>query len=785
MKFLRSIPIILFVIILCAGASGATSFTGEDNAAVTARVTRHISSLPLAFTENRGQWDESVLFRADAGGAVVWFASDGTYYQFTRPVGGREDIIGPDNPDFDIREREPEQYEAMMIKASFEGANLNPRVIGDEMKEYKCNYFIGNDPAEWHTDVPNYKAVVYEEIYPGIDLKYYGNGLEMEYDFIVSPGVDYSQIRIQYEGVESVSVNGDGELVVTTVWGNVIERCPVIYQKDGASKIELTGRFIKYDDKVFGFDIAEDIDRTLALVIDPVLEYSTFIRYYLDPSAIAVDQSGCAYVIGSSPKDSLPVVNAFQPYNDDGTVLDIYDAYIAKFNQDGSDLVYATYLGGIDYDCGYDIAVDASGCAYVTGYTASDDFPVLGGLFTSLSEDGPHDAFVTKLNSVGNGLVYSTYLGGDGSDFGHGIAVGNDGAAYVTGWTYSSDFPTVNPIQTDQNFSDVFVTKINPGGTALSYSTYLGGNLNSDYSSDIAVNESGCAYITGTTYSSDFPTKGNIHSYWANGDVIISKLAPTGDSLIYSTFLGGEDYDNGSGIAIDAEGCAYITGYTDSDYFWTKNAFQDELGGHHDAFITKINADGSDEVYSTYFGGNLDDWGRGIDVDNTGCAYITGETYSASTFPTEDPIQPHANDDYKDIFISKMNAVGDGLKYSTHLGGNYSESAEGIAVDIEGNAYVTGLASSDFPTTPGSYDPENSIGGTYVLKIYQPYEPGDANGDETVNIADASFIVNAIFFGGAQPPSEDAADANCDGTMNIADASYLVNYIFFGGDPPC
>ncbi|MCH9031770.1 MAG: SBBP repeat-containing protein, partial [candidate division Zixibacteria bacterium] len=367
------------------------------------QITKNIASMPLAFTKNQGQWDDKVSFRANANGATMWFSPDGAYYQFTRSIPTDELNADSVNPMYDRFDREPIQYETMMIKASFMGANPNPRMIGVEMLNYKCNYFIGNDPNEWHTDVPNYSAVLYEQIYDGINLKYYGDGKKMEYDFIVSPGADYSQIKIQYESAKSVTINANGQLVVETKWGEVVEQTPVIYQLNNNSRITVVGEYKIHDDNSFGFKLSS-YNPDLPLVIDPILSYST-------------------------------------------------------------------YLGGSSGDFGTGIAVDASGNAYITGYTPSTNFPTEGEYQTY---QGAGDVFVTKLNSSGNSLVYSTYLGGSGSERGTGIAVNDSGNAYITGRTTSTDFPTEGEYQTYQGGTDAFVTKLNSFGNALAYSTYLG-----------------------------------------------------------------------------------------------------------------------------------------------------------------------------------------------------------------------------------------------------------------------------------------------------------------------
>ena len=369
---------------------------------VQIEVTRNLTSMPMAFTENQGQWDEEVLFRADAGGATMWFSSDGAYYQFTRTIETEEYSIVdkrygmPDDVTLSGVEglhRQPDSVETMMIKASFVGANHGVEIKGTGAIDYKCNYFIGNEPSKWRTDVPNYDAIVYEDIYSGIDLKYYGNGKQMEYDFIVSPGADPSQIAIRYDGARSLTVNAAGELVVETEWGEVIERRPVVYQMVNDTRVAVAGEYTLTGPKSFGFALGFDYDPDLPLVIDPVLTYST-------------------------------------------------------------------YLGGSNLEHGWGIAVDGSGCAYVTGWTRSTDFPTQDPYDASLG--GSCDVFVTKFSASGNTLIYSTYLGGsDGGDEADGIAVDGSGCAYVTGYTGYSDFPTQDPYDASFNGNgDVFVTKL-------------------------------------------------------------------------------------------------------------------------------------------------------------------------------------------------------------------------------------------------------------------------------------------------------------------------------------
>ncbi|UCD64464.1 MAG: SBBP repeat-containing protein [Candidatus Zixiibacteriota bacterium] len=646
-----------------------------------------VTSTPLAFTENRGQWDSQVLFRADAGSATMWFTTDGAYYQFTRTMDDND--ADPE----DLMEPQADGIEAIVIKASFVGANAGPPVSGEGLLDYNCNYFLGDDPAAWRTGVPNYNAVIYEEIYPGIDLKYYGNGMEMEYDFMVSPGADHSQIEIQYEGVESVSVNDAGELVVTTAWGEVIERRPVVYQLQDDTHMPVDGQYRLLADNSFGFSLGAGYDPTLPLVIDPILSYSTYLGGGGSDVGrdIAVDADGAVYVIGGTNSTNFPTLNPFQTSFQGGAG----DVFVTKLSAVGNNLIYSTYLGGSSSDIGYDIAVDGSGAVYLTGETNSTNFPTQNPFQTN--QDG-QDAFVAKLSAAGNDLIYSTYLGGSSSyDYGYGIAVDVSGAAFVTGVTKSSDFPTQNPYQTEQRDLDAFVTKLSADGNSLVYSTYLGGSVN-DRGLDIAVDASGSAYVTGWTLSSDFPMQNPFQTQQGEFDAFVTKLSASGNSLVYSTCLGGSYRDYGRGIEVDADGAAYVTGLTLSSDFPTLNPFQPQPGNIVDAFVTKLSASGSGLVYSTYLGGSAADEARGIAVDAYGAAYVTGQTSSAD-FPTLNPFQASLQGGDNDAFVTKLSSSGNSLAYSTYLGGGDQDEGRGIAVDGAGAAYVTGWTlSSDFPT---------------------------------------------------------------------------------------
>ena len=718
-KLVQAIGIMVMCIFFAIPPVFSTFAESEQNV----QVMRNISCMTLALTENRGQWDEKVLFRADAGGAAMWFTKDGAVYQFTRKIYKGDG--GFDAPMLhlgrDYLQNEPDGIESIAIKASIVGANPNPRVIGADIMGYKCNYFIGNDPNNWHTDVSSYSAIIYEEIYSGIDLKYYGNGKQMEYDFIVSPGADPSQIAIRYDGAKSISVNDNGELVVKTIWSEVIEQRPIVYQIQDSAKEPIEGEYLIINNNSFGFSLGDNYNPALPLVIDPVLSYSTYLGGSGGDkgNAITVDGSGNAYIAGVTTSSDFPTEGEYQ------TAQGESDVFVTKLNSTGNDLVYSTYLGGsLNDHCG-GISVDGAGNAFIAGLTTSSDFPTEGEYQT---DQGNNDVFVTKLNSTGNDLVYSTYLGGSLNDHCGGISVDGAGNAFVTGFTYSSDFPIEGEYQTAQGESDVFVTKLNSSGNDLVYSTYLGGSDN-DRGYGISIDGSGNAYLAGWTASTDFPTEGEYQADPGDDhiDAFVTKLNSSGNVLTYSTYLGGSHDDYGYGVSVDDSGNAYITGNTVSSDFPTMGEYQTHQGAT-DVFVTKLNSSGNDLVYSTYLGGSSGDAGIDIFVNGSGNAHVVGVTISTD-FPIEEEYQTSQGGN--DVFVTKLNSSGNDLVYSTYLGGVSDEAGIGICVDDYDKAYITGYTgSSNFPTRE-EYQTNQGYDDAFVTKIS---EADDADSD---GIADA------------------------------------------------
>jgi hypothetical protein len=629
----------------------------------------------MSFEANQGQTDNSVKFFSRGRGYDLFLTSTEAVLVLSK--------------------------KSMVVRMELLETNSVSEPKGVDELPGKANYFVGSDSGRWRTNIPTYAKVRYGEVYPGIDLVYYGNGRRLEYDFNVAPGADPGIIRLGFKGIDEVRIDGRGDLVAKAGGEEIRLLKPVAYQQVGGNRQEIAAEYALLDDQKVTFKVGQ-YDVREPLVIDPVLSYSTYLGGDSGDGGygLAVDGSGNAYVTGITSSTNFPTASPLQP-----AIGGSGDAFVAKLNAAGSALVYSTYLGGNAGDGSEAIAVDASGNAYVTGYTLSTNFPTASPL--QAIQGGFHDAFVAKLNTAGSALLYSTYLGGRTTDYGNGIALDASGNAYLTGYTDSTNFPTAHPLQPalgGQIGRDAFVAKLNAAGSALLYSTYLGGDVD-DLGWEIAVDSSGNAYVIGYTTSPDFPTKRPLQERCGgcvqSSDAFVAKLNPSGSALVYSTFLGGEYGESGFDIAVDSLGNAYITGDTSSPNFPTVSPLQPALGnspGTSDAFVAKLNAAGSALLYSTFLGGSYDDRGYGIAVDESGNAHLTGYT-SSPNFPTAHALQPAYGGGMNDAFVAKLNAAGSALLYSTFLGGSGDDLGFSIAVDGSGNAYITGgTASTNFPT---------------------------------------------------------------------------------------
>jgi hypothetical protein len=685
-----------------------------------ARVSDQYIKLPLRFEANSGQTDAQVRFISRSSG----------YNLFLTPT---EAVLASRNGN------ETDNAQSI-VRMKLAGASSAPQMEGLEALPGKSHYFIGNDPGKWRRDVKSYARVRYRSVYPGIDLVYYGNQQELEYDFVIAPGADPKAIKLTFDGVRQIRVDAQGDLVLDAEGGEVRQRKPVAYQEAGGHRQQVASRYRLTEDSQVCFELG-DYDRAWPLVIDPVIAYSALLGGNSSDltAGIAVDAEGNAYVVGYTLSTDFPTVDPLETATGNGQPPPGINAFVAKLNPSGSALLYSSYLGGGGNDIGRNIALDHDGDIYVVGTTDSTDFPTMNPL--QPSPGGGFDVFAARLSADGSKLIYSTYLGGSGDDAVAGMAIDAKGSVYLTGFTASSDFPTQNPLQPafGGGERDAFVARLNAAGSALVYSTYLGGSGDEGIAlQDIALDRDGNAYITGATTSPDFPTVNPFQPALAgdanNYDGFLTKMDGSGRRLIYSTYLGGSGGEEIYAVAVDSTGHAYVTGITDSADLPTVNPYQSALSGADDIFVAKFNRSGSALVYSTYLGGTKVERVPVLAVDSQGRAVIAGITESID-FPTVDAVQPtpeHPIPD-RDGFVARLSASGSALDFATYLGGSGADQAAGIALDTWGDVYVVGLtASEDFPTTPGAFQPGvRSSEEAFVTKIsHRRHGNGDKGGEK-------------------------------------------------------
>lgn len=637
--------------------------------------------LPLQFEINQGQHAPDVRFSARGAGYGLYLTDSAAVFVSKTSV----------------------------VRMSFVGATPKPMLYGIDELPGTVNYFRGRDPQAWHANIPTYARVTYRDLYRGLDVVYYGNQQQLEYDLLVAPDADPRAIVWRFDGIDSLTLTDAGDLVLHVADGELLQHKPVIYQQVGGARRVVEGRYVIRDEHQVGIEIGA-YDATKPLVIDPVLAFSSYLGGTLADigERIAVDSKGNAYLTGSTTSPDFPTTNG------PAIASALEDIFVAKVNPQGNALVYATYVGGAGSDKGRGIAVDDAGQAYVTGVTNSADFPVVNA--AQPTPGGLNDAFVIKLNGAGNALIYATYLGGSGADNGAGIAVDRRGSAYVTGTTASLDFPTVSAFQPAiagiDPSTDAFVTKLNPDGLSFAYSTYLGGG-EPDSGNAIAVNGSGNAFVTGVTGSGDFPTRQPFQSTALRGvsEAFVTKLSRDGTSLLYSSNLGGNRSDAGLDIAVDDDsGRVVVVGVTSSTDFPLARPLQPGLkgGASFDGFVTVVNGAGSGLVMSTYLGGTSRDEITSVALDAAADIYIAGRTFS-SDFPRVNAIQTTFGGGSLDAFVAKIDLSRARLVFSTYLGGAGDDDGRGVAVDSACGAYATGTTTSDdFRTVANALQPQRA-----------------------------------------------------------------------------
>ncbi len=702
-RLLRSLVAVAALLALLSAtlpsfAPGATAVNSRKSpkssgAGADDHLVQSYAKLPLNFEPNQGQMKSAVKFVAHSASGDLYLTTKEITFNLPMPLATPEvssSQITLQGKGSDVLHHShahpPRLSDAVRMKLS--GAHPTS-ISGVDQASGTVNYFIGNDPKSWRTNIRTYRKVRYQDVYPGIDQIFYGNGEQLEYDFIVSPGANPGTIEFGFKGQRDVAIDASGDLILRARHSQEIRlHKPFAYQEINSERREVSARYVIRKKHEVAFEIG-DYNSTKKLIIDPVLSYSTYLGGSGNDAAfdIAVGSDGSAFVTGSTDSSE------FSPLG--GT-----NGFVAKLSPDGTQRTYLAIIGGSGDDTGFSIALDNAGAAYVTGATNSVDFPVATS-FQSSFGGGSQDAFVAKLSPDGSSIVYASYFGGSGNDAGFGVAVDSSGSAYVTGSTDSPELSTLGN-------TDVFVTKLSPAGNARVYSCILGGS-GDDTGFDIAVDGQGSAYIVGSTDSTDFKTANALQPNFGGAqDAFVAKLSPDGSSLVYSTYLGGTGNDSGFGVAVDSAGNAYVTGSTDSPEFTT-------LGGR-DVFVAKLNAAGTERTYFTILGGSGDDAGFDIAIDSAGNAYVTGSTDS-SNFTIANPLQANPGGS-QEAFLAKLDPAGSTLSYSTLLGGSQGDSGFAIVADSGGNAFITGFtSSSNFPTVSPYQSASGGNGDAFVLKV--------------------------------------------------------------------
>jgi hypothetical protein len=696
-----------------------------------------INHVPTEFTKNCGQLENKNV-RYYAQGGSLWFTDDGVWFEIKKEINVQDsglEIPDSKSPSEFIGKKdqlEPVRYRRVILKQEFLGAKkVEP--IGKDRLDCNSNFFYGNDPSKWCSEVPNYREVFYPNIYDNIDLRYYTNNNGLKYDFIVKPGGDVSRIRMKYHGTDGLKLDSMGNLVIETEIQDLVDKDLFIYQNFNQKQLEVEGKFILTNNNEYGFEVS-NYNINDVLVIDPFLEFSTFLGgYYVGSNAlIGTDSADYPYSAGCTNYSDFPTTPG--AYNE--TINGKNDIFIVKLNKDGTSAIYSTFIGGKVNESCYGMKVDPAGYVLITGTTTSPDFPVTTSAYDKIF-NGSYDSFVLKLNAEGSNLVFSTYLGGSGGEAGYTIEIDTSGYVYVSGYTYSNDFPTTpgaynNTLYGSSN--DFFLSKFNPGGSLIEYSTYFGGE-ESEYNVHMKIGENGLVYLGGNTRSHNFPTTPGAldTSFDQKNDGCISILNLTGsgkNDLIYSTYIGGYHDDYISEIFVDAEGCIYAAGSTCSQEFkTTENAFDNTFnGGTKDIFVLKLDPQGAginDLIFSTFIGGERDENVGGLSIDSYGNILIAGETNSVS-FPVTQVTYDNSLSGWVNAIFCKLNEEGSALLYSTYIGGKNAENVENgenLEIDSEGYIYISGTStSSDFPTTPGAYRTSaNPDGDTFIIKVSVPH----------------------------------------------------------------
>ncbi|MGA1820648.1 MAG: fibronectin type III domain-containing protein [Thermoplasmatota archaeon] len=661
--------------------------------------------------ENLGQWDDDILFSARTDFGHVGLGKDRIYYNIMErsEVPGIRGGLSRDALDTGI--------DGAVITVEFDDPNpVEP--VGHDVMPCISSFFIGSDPSRWASGARSYGSVEYRNIWDGIDMLFRLDEGGLKYDIMVEPGIDASTIVLGLEGHTGLSTKG-GDLIIDTPIGIPIIDGGLLawYTDDRAEQVKV--EFDILDDSSYGFDLkGRDMDR--GVMIDPLV-YSSYLGGSSDEGIFDsdLDSSGNAYLLGVTDSTGFPTTSGAYQTTNSGN----FDIFVTKTNSDGTALIFSTFVGGTDMEIGNGIRVDGSGNVFVTGSAYSDDFPTTSGAYNETHYNSTlwTDVVVFKLSSTGTSLLYSTYVAGESDEEGRDIDIDSSGNAYVVGYSYSLDFPTTSDAYDsagDDWSGDIILFKLSANGDSLEYSTYIGGDSGDD-AYGIEYDDNGNVYVTGSSWSYDFPTTTGAYQQklvdWS--DVIVFKFNVDRSVFIYSTYVGGDDDEEGYSLFIDSSGNAYVTGYTwggwGQIFPTTTGAYSTTYnGGMTDSFAFKLNQAGSGLIYSTFLGGSGDDYGQKIEVDGNGKAYICGYTDSSNYPTTTGADYTSFRGGYYDGTVTVVSQSGAALTYSSFLGGGSDDMAFSINVDAIAEALVTGYTdSSNFPTTAGVISRTNS--GSY------------------------------------------------------------------------
>jgi hypothetical protein len=783
MKARNLIMGLIVCIPMLAPSGSAFEFGKLKEAALLAQLSNHDKSELSTkrnnssgfFVENVGQFDPKVQFQVRRGEGVVWLCEDGIWLSiFNFSAMGSRDLSELNNASrAKSNVIKLDHLGGVNLKISYPGANPNPIIEPFDRMETHISYFIGRETTKWYSNIPVWKGMRYKDLYPGIDLELTIEEGKLVQRALLHRGVNANIIRLRVDGARDIALMDDQIRIISEVGDYFMPYIQIVGDSDRELKEpELL------DNQIISplvVDEAEQLSNSDSLFAsDDVsdLLYSTFLggssyEYVRD---LAIDASGNAYLTGLTDSNDFPTsVGAF-----DNTYNSEEDIFVVKLNRDGSELDYATFIGGFEVDRGNAIAVDQDGNAYITGGTDSPDFPTTSGVFDSVFSFAVSSAFVLKLNSTGTDLLYSTFLEGSEENTGFGVIASEIGEAYIIGETYSSDFPTT-PGAFDKLFnggSDIFVAKLSSTGADLIYSTYLGGS-DFDKGNSIDVDPDGYAYLTGHTWSADFPiTLSGYDKTYAGGDAFVVKLNVDGTGLTYSTFIGGSENEWANDISVGSNRTAFITGYTQSlDFPVTAGSFDTTYNGaFQDAFVAKLDANGNGLVYASFLGGTGGDQGNSISVGIDGSAYIVGDT-SSSDFPTVVGAYDLSFNGSSDVFVVKVNPSATALTYSTFLGGIGYDNSYGSMSDSSGSAFVTGsTGSTDFPTTSGVFSRNYNDLFVSRLQIDNPSVQFGSNNYEITEIGPAATI--SVNLSGASGQAISVDYTTKDGTA-VAGSDYI------------